>query len=149
SEEVGTMKSGRALTVLLALVATAIIATGAVMRAQGGTAAPVALGAPVVMPLTGAAVQLTLGGKDNQPADGDGEIRLSEGRVVRLDARLAPEDTITGSTWKLRSRRQGPAANAPMRSLSLLATLDAPPTARVMVTTKQGDFGFSLADLAL
>ena len=49
-------------------------------------AAATGSGKPVPMILSGFAAQIGLGLKDEEPADWDGEIKLSEGKVVQLAA---------------------------------------------------------------
>jgi hypothetical protein len=144
------MRKGRMLWALVAVMAIVVVAAGVVQRAQGGAAPPgrrATTGASSQMPLNGVAVQFTFGLKDKEPTDWDGEIKVSEGKVARLDARLVQQDNVQGSAWKLRSRQQGMGANATIRSVQLLATLDAPPTAKADVTTKQGNFSLALSDL--
>ncbi len=143
------MSKGRTLWALVAAAAAVLGVGGLVQRASGGQARRVVTNPLVPMPLDGVAVQLTLGLKDTQPTDWDGDIKLSEGKVVRLDARLVQQDRIDGSAWKIRSRRQGAAQNAPMRPVQLIVTLDAPLTAKADVTTRQGNFSFALSDLKI
>ena len=141
------MSKGRTLWALMAAAAAALVIGGLVQRASGGQARRAVTNPLAPMPLNGVAVQLTLGLKDAQPTDWDGDIKLSEGKVVRLDALLVQQDRIDGSGWKIRSRRQGAAQNAPIRPAQLFATLDAPLTAKADVTTQQGNFSFTLSDL--
>jgi hypothetical protein len=141
------MRKGRTLWALVAAAAAVLVVGGLVQRVSGGQARRAVTNSLAPMPLDGVAVQLTLGLKDTQPTDWDGDIKLSAGKVVRLEARLVQQDRLEGSAWKMRSRRQGPAQNAPMRPVQLFATLDAPLTAKAEVTTRQGNFSFTLGDL--
>ncbi|MCS6859374.1 MAG: hypothetical protein NZT92_03520 [Abditibacteriales bacterium] len=141
------MRKGRTLGALVAAAAAVLVIGGLMQRASGGQARRAVTNPLTPMPLDGVAVQLTLGLKDAQPTDWDGDLTLSEGKVVRLDARLVQQDRLEGSAWKMRSRRQGAAQNAPMRPVQLFATFDAPLTAKVEVTTRQGNFSFALSDL--
>ena len=90
-------------------------------------------------------VRIVLGLKDQAPADWDGEIRLTDGKV-RLSAPLGAEERIYGARWKLRSRRQG---QQPVEPAVVTAGFDAPPAARVEAQTVHGSFGFALGELAI
>jgi len=131
-----------------------MLAIGMIVGLAVGLAAPPA--EPVPMPLNGVTVQVTLGLKDSEPSDWDGEVKVSEGKVAGLEARSAQGDEAKGSAWKLRTRRQaagkakgkGKMDTGAPRPVDLWVTLDAPSTAKVEVTTKQGNFAFALRDLA-
>jgi hypothetical protein len=94
-------------------------------------------------------LQLTFGLVDLGRLNWDGELRLSEGRVLGLDARLEPGEALEGNRWRLRSRAPTPLAmhidkSSPVR---LFAYLDAPSSARVEILTRQGPFSFVLDEI--
>src|SRR5262249_57855485 len=93
------------------------------------------------------ALQLTFGLKDAEPADWSGRLKLSAGRLERLEARPQANDRIEGDSWRLRSRRQGQGANARINPAQLFAVFDAPPDAKVEVTTGGRGFSFTLGEL--
>ncbi len=111
-----------------------------------------AIGQPVVMPgqLTG--VLLTFGLKDQKGTEWDGEVAVSQGKVVSIDiVEGGPKATAQGSKFnvktvfypkKIEKKKEGAIIRPSVR-----VTLDAPPSARVTVTTKQGKFDFVLGDL--
>lgn len=100
---------------------------------------------PVLVSSNGLSAQITLGLRDKEPTEWDGQVSLSEGKITRLETGRA-EDKVEGGGWKLRSRRlAGPLS--PILPVRLFATFDAPPTAKLNVTTKQGQFSFALSQL--
>ncbi|HIE52538.1 MAG TPA: hypothetical protein EYP85_12335 [Armatimonadetes bacterium] len=133
----------RRIKIILSVTLAAVIVGGT--RVQVG-AAEGASAYPVCMVLRGVAVQLTLGLKDRKAKSWDGAIRVSQGRVVRLTALNRPAEQVAGLRWNLRTRAPGRGAGAARRFIRLLAVFDAPPEARVEVTTAQGDFSFTLRE---
>ncbi|HID07663.1 MAG TPA: hypothetical protein EYP10_11025 [Armatimonadetes bacterium] len=95
----------------------------------------------------GFSVQLTLGLKDNQPTNWTGTIKVSEGRLIRLDAQLGKNDWLRGNAWRLRTRRIGRRQRGAVRPVQLTAVFDAPADAKVEVTTQQGNFSFIIGKL--
>jgi hypothetical protein len=100
------------------------------------------------MKTSGAALQFTFGVNDAEPSDWRGQMKVSNGKLERLDARLLANDSIDGNAWRLRSRRQGQGANARINPAQLLAVFDAPPDAQVEVNVKGRDFSFKLSEIA-
>lgn len=112
---------------------------------------PSAVAEPVAMPLRGATLRISLGLKDTGAASWDGTIELSQGQVLAVTAQPPRPAAIQGASWKLKTREQttkGKSEKTLVRPV-LVATLDAPKTAKVTVTTAQGRFSFALGDLAL
>jgi hypothetical protein len=139
------MKTVLSIVFFLAISFAALLAlrsyqTGATQPAQSEQ-----ISAP--LKTNGAALQFTFGVNDAQPGDWSGRIKVSGGRVEKLDARLLANDSIGGDGWRLRSRRQGQGANARIDPAQLLAVLDAPPDAQVEVAVRGRDFSFKLADV--
>lgn len=85
--------------------------------------------------LRGFSMQLTLGLKDKQPTNWTGTIEVSEGRLIRLDAQAGRNDWIRNNAWRLRTRRSVRRRGGGMRPVQLIAMFDAPPDAKVEVTT--------------
>jgi hypothetical protein len=104
-------------------------------------------GKPVVMPAHLAGVHIDLGLEDAKPTQWDGDVSVSEGKVLRLEvARGNPKAKVTDQHFTIRSVYQQ--KKDVMIRPALRLTLDAPPTAKVTVKTLQGEFAFTLADLA-
>jgi len=139
------MRAAQSAILLLAISFATIL----VVRSQqaGATQAVQEKRPSIPMKPDGVTVQLTFGLKDSQPTDWEGELKLTPGKVERLDARLLNGDRLEGSTWKLRSRRQGQGANAQIQPATLFVTFDAPLGAKVEVTAKQRQFSFTLGEL--
>jgi hypothetical protein len=119
-------------------------------EADGGQPAA-QVDAPVAMPAGLGGLLITFGLKDESPTEWDGHISVSAGKIVAIDiAQGNPKALVTGAKFKLKSTVAKKAAkkkdtiNQPM----LRVTLDTPPTVRINVATRQGDFDFDLADLA-
>ena len=102
---------------------------------------------------------ITLGLEDTDRTPWDGEVTVSEGRVLSLEvARAAVGATIDGSKFRVASKKQAvnkkkaaakkkaQQAAAPFTAV-IHANLDAPETATVTVRTIQGTFSFKPADL--
>jgi hypothetical protein len=113
--------------------------------------APVA-DAPVNMPADLAGLLISLGLKDAQPTDWDGEIVVSAGRLLALDvAQGNPKATVDGGKFRVRTtvaKAANPKKKDTVNRPMLRVTLDAPPLARIKVTTQQGAFEFGLGDVA-
>ncbi|MFQ5809573.1 MAG: hypothetical protein ACE5JM_08140, partial [Armatimonadota bacterium] len=108
---------------------------------------PSAQGVP--MPTSGAAVQIRLGLRDKEPAAWDGRLEVAPGRVVALVAPGRQAAQVTADGWKLKTRTAGQRQRQrrQIQPIVLLATLEAPPTAIVRVTTPKGGFAFALSDI--
>jgi hypothetical protein len=101
---------------------------------------------PIPMPANPVDVQLALGLKDEEPTRWGGMIQISEGRIVSLQVQGPPNAKVTGGRFTARSFF--PINQATLVRPKLHVSLDAPPTAIVTVKTQQGEFQFTLADLA-
>ncbi|MGH9841720.1 MAG: hypothetical protein ACREEM_23450 [Blastocatellia bacterium] len=130
------------ITLLLALSLSALLA---VRSMQSGAAQTEQVRVP--MKTSGVALQLTFGLKDAQAADWGGSLKISTGRLERLEGRLLANDQIEGGAWRLRSRLQGQGANARVNPARLFAVFDAPPDAKVEVTTGGRSFSFTLGEV--
>jgi len=131
---------------IVLLLAISLFALFALRSTQSG--ATQTEQAPVPMKTNGVALQLTFGLKDVEPADWSGRLKLSTGRLERLEGSLQANDIIEGDAWRLRSRRQGQGANARVNPAQLFAVFDAPPNAKVEVIAGGRNFSFTLDDLA-
>ncbi len=109
----------------------------------------------VTMPTAGAVLRMRLALKDKKPTPWDGKITLSEGQVLEVAVQPARAGQVRRDSWEVTARKP---AKPPRRSVHdpklptldrpvLLVTLNAPPTAAVSITTKQGNFSFALGDL--
>jgi len=109
-------------------------------------------------------LRIMFGVKAAAPKVFDGEISISSGRIARLDGvNFEDTDAIAGERgWKCRTResqysdaltpRDWDTSNPGPRRLipnGVVATIEAPATARVEVTTESGRFSFSMTDLSL
>jgi hypothetical protein len=106
---------------------------------------------------------LRFGVTDREPAEWDGKIDVSAGTIERLAPwRFMQDDAIDGASWRISTRRMPPQSAAerergadamPMGDNGLFVTLagvDKPgAAAKISVTTKQGDFTFTLNDVPL
>ncbi|MBX6312763.1 MAG: hypothetical protein IRY99_07585, partial [Isosphaeraceae bacterium] len=97
-------------------------------------------------------LEVALGRKDTMRREWEGDIKVSEGRVVEIAVvRAGPGAQIKGSRFQVESTKQ--AAKKKKKQAGgvmgpiLRVTLDAPPTAQVTITTNQGAASFALADL--
>jgi len=144
------LSSPKVLGAVLAM-ALAVLGLGFAqgVRKAAPAAAQTAPEAPVPMALEGFVAQITLGLKDTEPKDWDGEIQVRGGRVIQISPRQTLNARISGSRWSASSRIQGQAMNQQMRPAVLLVHLDAPAAANVEVRTKRGNFAFGAADLKL
>ncbi|MGH9842504.1 MAG: hypothetical protein ACREEM_27490 [Blastocatellia bacterium] len=128
------------------LLALSLSALFAVRSMQPGAAQTEQVRVP--MPPGGVALHLTFGLKDNEPVDWSGRLKLSAGRLARLEGQLQANDRIEGDSWQLRSRRQGQGANARINPAQLFAVLDAPPDAKIEVAAGGRSFSFALGEVA-
>ena len=105
---------------------------------------------PVAMPANLTAGVMILGLKDQEPTFWEGTITLSAGKLLSTDVVLAnPKATTKDGTFKVRSiAAPKQPKQDPMIRPTLRLTLDAPPTASVTVTTKQGTWEFALDKLS-
>ncbi|MCS7168282.1 MAG: hypothetical protein RMI91_03990 [Gemmatales bacterium] len=107
--------------------------------------------APSAVPMTPTmtAVQIELGLKDEQPTRWDGEVHLSEGKLLDMQvsfggpmARVDGQRFIARSTLDKKKKKDGGIVRP-----SLLILVDAPATAQIQVKTEQGAFSFRLGDV--
>ena len=127
----------------LSLAALALAGRSLAAAPAGGTAVPV----------RGATIQVTFGLKDAQPAAWDGKLAVSSGKLLdlRIDGKGGPKNQVAGDSWKLTSRQvmNRKLKKPVMVPAVLFATLDAPPTAKVTISTPRGEAAFLLGELAL
>jgi hypothetical protein len=98
-------------------------------------------GKPVAMPANPVGVQITLGVKDEEPTFWEGDIKLSEGRILEFTTvRANPAAEVSDNHFKVRTIRpmQQQMRQNIMRPI-LRLSVDAPATATVTVTAKHGD----------
>ena len=101
-------------------------------------------GQAVAMPANLAGLEIRLGLKDEKGTPWDGEITVSEGRVVGLNiSGGGPKASVNGNKYTGRTVMQKQALVRPR----LHVNLDAPPTAVVTLTTTKGKAQFKLADI--
>ena len=105
---------------------------------------------PVVMPANLAGLLITFGLKDKEATAWNGDISTSAGKIVALDVSdgNAKKSTAKGAKFNLKSalnKKDNPKKG--VAGAGLRVTLDAPATARIKVTTKQGNFDFALNEL--
>jgi len=100
-------------------------------------------------------LRIQLGLKDQENTAWDGSLRVSPGRVLRLEPwRKGPQDKIEDAAWKLGTRpaprfmgREQRGKTFPPNENGLIVTLaDVADDSTVSVSTKQGDFEFKLAE---
>src|SRR5204862_7789156 len=105
--------------------------------------------------------KVTFGYLQEVAYDYSGSVSVSQGKVVRVTPwRFLREDSVSGSTWKLKLQRvtfeNQPDMPRPIASpgqtqnivpTGVVVTVDTPPTASVSVKTEQGNFDFRLPDL--
>lgn len=139
--------------------------------AQGGGGGGPKPGAPVEMPPGLIGLELHLGLKSAANTEWEGEVKVSEGRVVAIDVeRSRPDAVVNGARFsvgtvaaKKAAAKNKKAANkkkaavkkadqakkkqAAPQGATIAVTLDAPATATVTVTTRQGEFAFKPAEL--
>ena len=142
----GLIPSLGALALVSAISAAAIVRVAWVPGSQAPTAP---LAADVRMSNVRTMLQLTFGLVDLGRLNWDGELKLSAGSVVRLEARLEPGESVEGNRWKLRSKPPTPLVMhiEKSRPASVFAYLDAPLTSKVEVVTAQGIFSFVLGEI--
>jgi len=109
--------------------------------------------------VSGIGFRITLGVGDAEPREWSGEVSFSSGWLVRLEGwHFAENDKVTGQTWQAASKkppmsRSISVATPPLVEplgilpVGVLCVVAAPGTARVSVTTKQGNFAFDLKDV--
>jgi len=109
-------------------------------------------------------LRIMFGLRASAPKEFDGEITLSAGRVLRIEGvRFEDSDAVVAENgWTCRTRETEytdaltkrdwdttPSQAKRLIPNGVVATLDAPLTARVQIRTKAGAFGFSLGELSL
>ncbi len=137
------MKATKLLGVLLGLIAMLSAAGLSVLARHDGDDDPKAGKA---MPTKGIAVLIVLGLKDTEATGWAGELKLSEGTVSGLRV-AGSADPAEGAKWKGKSQVAKKKKKAGITPLQIQATLDAPPTATVTVSTRNGEFAFVLGEL--
>ncbi len=112
-----------------------------------GQARPAAKPIPMTANLIG--LEITLGLTDQQRTDWSGNVQVSQGRVQSLAmVRKLPDATVDGNRFTGHTVRRRQMMQPVIIQPVLRVTLDAPPSAKVTVATKQGQFDFVPATLA-
>jgi hypothetical protein len=137
------MKRTQRVAIVFGLSASVLIASIA-LSARGTP--PVRPNARRPMPPNGSTLVLELGLQDAEPTGWGGEIRLSEGDVLTLTASSGMQ-AVEGNKWRGKSQQLQKKKKAGIRPLRIVASVDAPATAQVSVTTRRGDFAFSLNEI--
>ncbi len=108
-------------------------------------------GEAVAMATNLAALHITLGLKDKQDTDWDGEVSISAGKILNIDLlqgnakrKVDGHKFFVRSTLSKAAKKKG-ALTRPIMNV----TLQAPAEAQVKIKTPQGDFAFKLGELAL
>jgi hypothetical protein len=105
----------------------------------------------VSMPGNLAGLLISLGLKDEQPTDWDGEITVSAGKLLALHvAQGNPKAQVQDGHFRVRTtlaKAANPKKKDTVNRPMLRVTLDAPASARIKVATKQGNFEFGLDEL--
>lgn len=103
----------------------------------------------VTMPTTLTAVHIELGLKDQQATRWDGEVKLSEGKLVDVQVSFGgPMARAEGNRFVARSTLDKKKKKGLVRPTVTLL-LEAPETCQVEVKTEQGSFAFQLRQLTL
>jgi hypothetical protein len=116
---------------------------------------------PVAMPTDLVGLEVRLGLRDAVPSEWTGEVKVSEGRVVGIEVdRSGAGARVEGSRFSVATTKKAVVAKKKKKAAAkkkqqqaagigsvLQVTLDAPPTARVTLSTGQGDATFALSDL--
>ncbi|MDR3637299.1 MAG: hypothetical protein P4L84_26080 [Isosphaeraceae bacterium] len=142
-------------------------------QSQGSGSAGPKPGAPVEMPPGLIGLELRLGLKDPGATEWEGEVKVSEGRVVEIDIeRSRPDAVVEGARFSVgtvaakkaaaaknkkaaaknkkaqaKKNEQAKKKQAAQQGATLALSLDAPASATVTVTTRRGDFTFKPSDL--
>jgi hypothetical protein len=137
------------LTAIVILIAVVILLRFSPEGASGDAKPPKARpeGKPIAMPSNLTGVKIDLGLKDESGTPWDGEVQISQGRIVAVEiAQGNPKATVNGNKFIVRTvlQKKKDIILKPV----LRVAVDAPESAKVTVKTKQGDFTFTLADLA-
>ena len=120
------------------------------------------LGRPIAMPAGLVGLEIALRQKDGQATSWEGEVKVSEGRVVSVEIeRAGPNPVVEGGRFRVATTKGGGAAKAKKQALQkkkaqaaaqvaplLHVTLDAPADAVVTVSTSRGNFDVKPADVA-
>ncbi|MCS7253471.1 MAG: hypothetical protein RMK18_07230 [Armatimonadota bacterium] len=106
----------------------------------------------VKMKLYAQAVRILLGLRDEKPSTWAGSFKLSEGELISVEPwRTGSGDVVNpDGTFKLNTRQvtAGVRGDVTLVENGIVLVLDAPPAARIDVSTDRGDFSFTLGDLA-
>jgi hypothetical protein len=107
-------------------------------------------GKPITVPANLVGLTISLGLKDQKPTDWEGDVSVSEGKIVSLETvRGNPKAKVEGSHFSLRSffgKGEKKKKKDTLLTPIIRVNLDAPPSAKVTVTTGQGKFTVALAD---
>ena len=104
-------------------------------------------GKPILMATDLVGLEITLGLKEQKRTPWDGEIRVSDGKVLSVDVvRGAADSRVDGNRFFVHTFRQGPMQQV-FTAPVIRVTLESPATATVTVETKQGKFTLVPADL--
>ena len=111
-------------------------------------------GQPVAMPPNLVGLEIDLSEADDEGGPLQGEVRVSEGRVLTLQSLYSDEIQADGAQFRVAVKKQANTKKkkaAKKQALAgrtvLLATLEAPPSARVTIETGRGRIEIALADL--
>jgi hypothetical protein len=103
---------------------------------------------PIPMATDLIGLEMELGLKDESPTKWDGQIEVSEGKVALLEAVRPPNAGASGARFHARSVQRMMMQQQTIVHPIFRCSLAAPASATVTVTTEQGKFSFSPADLA-
>src|SRR4051812_46809750 len=104
---------------------------------------------PIAMPANLVGLEILLGLKDKEPSGWGGSVQVSAGRLASLAViRGGPNGKADGNRYTARTTRPGGMMQPALAHPTLRADLEAPLSATVTVTTRQGKFSFVLSDLS-
>jgi hypothetical protein len=105
-------------------------------------------GKPLAMMTNLRGVTVRLGLKDRKPTDWDGEVQLSEGKLLELSILQGNvKGKVEGNQYSVRTVLKAKKKDAMFRPI-LHLTVAAPPKTKITFKTARGTFAFTLADLA-
>lgn len=146
---------GRRVVAGLVTLAVFMLVLGVLIpsrNAESGQTPPAqarAPGKPIPMIANLVGLEIPLGLKDKQPTIWDGDVRVSEGRVIDMNiSRGGQRARVNGTHFASRSNRPQPQKQPNVIQAPLLRlNLDAPLSAVVTIETTRGKLEFKLADL--
>jgi hypothetical protein len=107
-------------------------------------------GRPIPMPTQLTGLDIVLGVKDKEATKWDGEVQLSEGRIVEMTIKGGgPKSKVEGTRFQARSVAEGAKAKQTVNRPRLHINVDAPSKATLSIKTKQGNAQFALAELPM